>query len=151
MAHRRLLVDRVLVVAWRMPEHDDVVTIARELAEYKARLGKPLLYLSIIGRNGIPQGSVRDEIVGFYHAILSSCDSMHIVIEGSEFEQSIKRSVIAGVLLEVGGARGRVIVESSLQGVQMASPPNVRAELARATRVAGEQKLFDFARISQSE
>jgi hypothetical protein len=141
-----MFVDRVLVVAWRMPEHEDVVAIAKELAEHKAALGRSLLYLSVIGRNGIPQGGVRDEIVGFYHSVLASCDSMHIVIEGSEFEQSIKRSVIAGVLLEVGGARGRVIVENSLQGVQMASAPAVRGELARATQVATEKRLFEFAR-----
>jgi hypothetical protein len=149
MAHRRVLVERVLVVAWRMPEHDDVVTITRELVEHRGRLGRPLLYLSVIGRNGIPQGGVRDEIVGFYHSVLANCDSMHIVIEGSEFEQSIKRSVIASVLLEVGGARGRVIVENSLQSVQMASPPSVRGELSRATQKATEQKLFDFARSEE--
>jgi hypothetical protein len=141
-----MLVDRVLVVAWRMPEHEDVRVIARELAEHKTRLGRNLLYLSVIGRDGIPQGTVRDEIVSFYHSVLATCDSMHIVIEGSEFEQSIKRSVIAGVLLEVGGARGRVIVENSLQAVQMASPPALRPELARATQVATERGLFDFAR-----
>ena len=146
MAHKRLLVDRVLVVAWRMPEHEDVRDISRELNAQKARLKRNLLYLSVIGRNGIPQGTVRDEIISFYHTVLSNCDSMHIVIEGSEFEQSIKRSVIAGVLLEVGGARGRVIVENSLQSVQMASPPTVRPELANASRVATERGLFDFAR-----
>ena len=146
MAQRRMLVDRVLVVAWRMPEHDDVVTISRELAEHKQRLGRNLLYLSVIGRHGIPQGAVRDEIVGFYHSVLASCDSMHIVIEGSEFEQSIKRSVIAGVLLEVGGARGRVIVENSLPGVLAASPPVVRPELSRATQAAPDKGLFEFAR-----
>jgi hypothetical protein len=141
-----MLVDRVLVVAWRMPEHDDVATICRELAEHKQRLGKNLLYLSVIGGHGIPQGAVRDEIVGFYHTVLATCDSMHIVIEGSEFEQSIKRSVIAGVLLEVGGARGRVIVESSLDAVLSASPPHLRPELLRAMQAATRDRLFEFAR-----
>ena len=106
MAHRRMLVDRVLVVAWRMPEHDDVQSISASSPRPRPRSARASLYLSVIGRNGIPQGSVRDEIVGFYHSVLASCDSMHIVIEGSEFEQSIKRSVIASVLLEVTARAG---------------------------------------------
>lgn len=141
------MVDRVLVAAWRTPEHDDVAAITQELVQQRARLGRPLLYLSVIGRSGIPQGSVRDEIVHFYHSILTNCDSMHIVIEGSEFEQSIKRSVIAGVLLVLGASRGRVFVENTLQGVQLASPPAVRPELVRATHAAMDQGLFEFARV----
>jgi hypothetical protein len=43
-------------------------------------------------------------------------------------------------------ARGRVFIENTLQGVIASSPPAVRVELANAAQVAGEQKLFDFAR-----
>src|ERR1700710_429010 len=98
MAHLRLLVDRVLVSAWKTPEHDDVDAIMRELAAARAALGKPLLYLSVIGPASIPKGDIRDELVNFYQALLSNCDSIHIVIEGTEFQQSIKRSVISNVL-----------------------------------------------------
>ena len=87
----------------------------------------------------------RDELVSFYQALLASCESIHIVIEGTEFQQSIKRSVIANVLLVVP-SRGRVFIENSLQGVIAASPAAVRMELARAAQTAGDQKLFDFAR-----
>jgi hypothetical protein len=145
MAHRRVLVDRVLVAAWKTPELDDVQQIVKELGETRARLGKPLLYLSVIGPSSIPRGDIRDELVNFYAALLANCDSIHIVIEGTEFQQSIKRSVIANVLLVVP-ARGRVFIENSLQGVIAASPAAVRMELARAAQTAGDQRLFDFAR-----
>ncbi len=145
MAHRRLLVDRVLAVAWRAPEHDDITAVIDELRQVSARLGRRALYLSVIGPRALPQGSVRDELVGFYRDVLTYCDSMHIVIEGNEFEMSIKRSVIANVLLVVQG-RGRIFIENTLDRVRAASPIEVRAELGEAMRVAGEQRVFDFAR-----
>jgi hypothetical protein len=147
MAHRRLLEGRVLVSAWKMPELDDIREIAAEVTETSARLGQKLLYLSVIGPSSIPRGEIRDELVGFYQAMLASAESMHIVIEGTEFQQSIKRSVIANVLLVVP-SRGRVYIENSIQGVIAASPAGTRVELAKAAQVAGEQKLFDFARGS---
>lgn len=145
MAQRRLLVDRVLVVAWRAPEEDDIRQICAQVAAEHARLGRPLLYHSVIGKNGIPQGVVRDMIVGFYATLLDHCDSMHVVIEGSEFEQSIKRSVIANVMLQID-TRGRIFIESTLERVHQASPPSVRQELVHAAQVADEAHLFDFAR-----
>jgi len=145
MSHRRLLVERVLVAAWKTPELEDIREISSELADAHARFGHPLLYLSVIGPSSIPRGDIRDELVNFYHALLAHCDTAHIVIEGTEFQQSIKRSVIANVLLVVP-VRGRVFIENSLQGVIAASPVAARAELARAAQMAGEQKLFEFAR-----
>ena len=145
MAHLRLLVERVLVSAWKTPEHTDVSAIMTELVSARATLGKPLLYLSVIGPASIPKGDIRDELVSFYQALLSNCDSIHIVIEGTEFSQSIKRSVIANVLLVVP-ARGRVFIENTLPGVISSSPGAVRPELARAAQHGAEQRLFDFAR-----
>ena len=137
--------DRVLVAAWKMPEVDDARVISDELAAAHARLGRPLLYLSVIGPASIPNGEVRDQMVDFYQSMLSHAESMHIVIEGTEFQQSIKRSVIANVLLVVP-ARGRVFIENTVQAVIASSPPGTRAELARAAQAAAEQRLFDFAR-----
>jgi hypothetical protein len=145
MSQRRLLVGRVLAVAWRAPEHEDLVAVIDELRAAQASLGRRLLYLSVIGPKALPQGTVRDELVAFYRDILDVCDSMHVVIEGGEFEMSIKRSVIANVLLVVHG-RGRIFIENSLDRVRAVSPVEVRSELAEATRVAMEQHLFEFAR-----
>jgi hypothetical protein len=136
--------DRVLVSAWKTPEHEDVGAMQTELSDARARLEKPLLYLSVIGTASLPKGDIRDELVGFYQAILGSCESVHIVIEGAE-APSIKRSVIANVLLVVP-SRGRVYIERSLSAVLAASPSTVRAELTRAAHAAEEQRLFDFAR-----
>jgi hypothetical protein len=145
MSQRRLLVGRVLVVAWRQPEHEDLVAVVDDLREHSARLGRRLLYLSVIGPKALPMGTVRDALVGFYRDVLGACDSMHVVIEGNEFEMSIKRSVIANVLLVVQG-RGRIFIENTLERVRAASPIDVRSELAEATRVANEQHVFEFAR-----
>ncbi|HEY8041865.1 MAG TPA: hypothetical protein VIF15_18805 [Polyangiaceae bacterium] len=145
MAQRRLMVDRVLVVAWRSPEHEDLVAVVDDLRQGSARLGRRMLYLSVIGPKALPQGTVRESLVGFYRDILSYCDSMHIVIEGNEFEMSIKRSVIANVLLVVQG-RGRIFIENTLERVKAVSPIDLRPELGEAMRVAADQRLFDFAR-----
>jgi hypothetical protein len=145
MAHRHLLVDRVLVSAWKTPEAEDVRTIVEQVALARQRLGRPVLYLSVIGPTSIPRGEIRDDMVQYYQAMLTHCESMHVVIEGTEFQQSIKRSVIANVLLVVP-SRGRVFIENTVQGMIAASPAAVRVELTKAAQVAGEQKLFDFAR-----
>jgi hypothetical protein len=145
MAQRRLLVGRVLVVAWRQPEQEDLDTVIDDLRATSARMRRKLLYLSVIGPKALPLGTVRDSLVGFYREVLNSCDSMHVVIEGNEFEMSIKRSVIANVLLVVQG-RGRIFIENTLDRVRMASPYEVRSELADATRTANEHHVFEFAR-----
>ena len=145
VAQRSLLIDRVLAVAWRAPEHDDLIEVVDVLRRESEAMGKRMLYLSVIGPRALPQGNVRDELVGFYRDVLTYCDSMHVVIEGNEFEQSIKRSVIANVLLVVHG-RGRIFIENSLDRVCASAPIDVRKELAAATRVANEARLFDFAR-----
>jgi hypothetical protein len=145
MAQRRILVERVLVVAWRAPDHEDLGAILDELRQASTRLGRKLLYLSVIGPRSLPQGTVRDELVGFYRDILAWCDSMHIVLEGGEFELSIKRSVIANVLLLVQG-RGRIYIENTLDRLRAISPLDLRSELGEAIRVATEQHVFDFAR-----
>lgn len=145
MSQRRILVGRVLCVAWRSPEHEDLVAVVDDLRQAKERLGRKLLYLSVIGPKSIPQGTVRDALVGFYRDILSCCDSMHIVLEGNEFELSIKRSVIANVLLVVQG-RGRIFIENTLERVAAVSPIDVRGDLVDATRAVARQQLFAFAR-----
>jgi hypothetical protein len=145
MAQRRLLIGRVLAVAWRLPEPEDLATVLDELRALQMKLGRKLLYLSVIGPKSLPQGEVRDALGGFYRDIMSCCDSMHFVIEGNDFELSIKRSVIANVLLVVKG-RGRIYVENTLERVRAVAPPDVRAELGEAIRIASEQHLFDFAR-----
>jgi len=76
--------------------------------------------------DGLPDGTTMGHVhlrvadvgstIGFYRDVLSHCDSMHVVIEGNEFEQSIKRSVIANVLLVVHG-RGRIFIENSLDRI----------------------------------
>jgi hypothetical protein len=145
MAHRRLLVDRVLVAAWKKPEEHDALAIVAEVTEARRRLGRPLLYLSVIGPDSIPRGGIRDRLVDFYQSMLAHAESMHVVIEGSEFEQSSKRSVVANVLLVVP-ACGRVFIENTVAGVIAASPASTRAELAKAAEAAAHQQLFDFAR-----
>jgi hypothetical protein len=145
MAHRKLLVGRVLAVAWRSPEHEDLVGVIDDLRQSERTLGRRLLYLSVIGPRALPQGTVRDELVGFYRDVLAHCDSMHVVIEGNEFELSIKRSVIANVLLVVQ-ARGRVFIENSLEHIKATSPVPLRGDLSAAIKAANEQRLFDFAR-----
>jgi hypothetical protein len=149
MAHRHLLVDRVLVSAWKVPEADDIRAIVEQVAAARERLERPVLYLSVIGPSSIPRGEIRDDMVQYYQSMLAHCDSMHIVIEGTEFQQSIKRSVIANVLLVVP-SRGRVFIENTLPGVIAASPAPLRVELTRAAPVASEQRLFDFARSAEA-
>jgi len=138
-------VGRVLCVAWRSPEQEDLVAVIDELRQESARLHRKLLYLSVIGPKALPQGAVREALVGFYRDILASCDSMHIVLDGNEFELSIKRSVIANVLLVVQG-RGRVFIENTLERVREVAPAEVRGELGEAMRAAAAQNLFAFAR-----
>jgi len=144
MAHRRLLVDRVLVAAWKTPEAEDARAIVEEVTAARARLGRPLLYLSVIAQHAIPRGKVRDRVIDFYQSMLAQAESMHVVIEGSEFQESIKRSVIANVLLVVPARR--VFIQNTLAGVIAASPSSTRAELAKAAQAAEDERLFDFAR-----
>ena len=63
--------DRVLAVAWRPPEHEDLIAVVDELrrAQESARTAGCSTSRSS-GPRSLPQGTVRDALVGFYRDIL---------------------------------------------------------------------------------
>ena len=144
MPHRSLFVDRVLVIAWRMPEEADLVAIADTLAKKHAELGRPLLYLSVIGARAIPSPAVREAMVPFFKQVLTLCESMHVVAEGAELVLKVKLGFIQGILDKVGEQQSRVYVANSVADIGAASPEAVRPELARAVREANAKRLLEF-------
>jgi hypothetical protein len=147
MAYRWILEGRVMASAWSTPVGDELRAIVAEAHAASARLGRRLLYLSLVGPLAIPSESVREELAHYYSSVLACADSMHIVIDGSVMQQSIKRSFIASVALVVP-THGRVFVGSTIEALIAASPAETRAELTRAAQAAEREKLFELARTS---
>jgi hypothetical protein len=144
MPHRSLFVDRALVIAWRTPEEADLAAIVEALTQKHAELGRPLLYLSVIGARAIPTPAVREAMVPFFRSVLTLCESMHVVAEGPEPVLHVKIGFIQGILELVGEQRARVYVANSVADIAAASPEAVRPELARALREANAKRLLEF-------
>jgi hypothetical protein len=144
MPHRSLFVDRVLVIAWQMPEEADLAAIGEKLAQRHAELGRPLLYLSVIGARAIPSPAVREAMVPFFRQVLTLCESMHVVAEGAEPVPKVKLGFIQDTLGRIGAEQARVYVANSVVDIGAASPEAVRPEIARALRQANAKRLLEF-------
>jgi len=144
MPHRSLFVDRVFVVAWRTPVEEDIEVIASALEQRRAQLGRPLLYLSVIGARAIPSAAVRAAMVSFFRRIFATCDSMHVVTEGDEVVMKAKLGFIETNLEAIGAERARVFVANRVADIAAVSPEGVRGEIAAALREANKQRLLEF-------
>ena len=110
MAYTSEVIDSVYVVRWENPTATDVPLVEREVANAARRATGKLHGLSIVpAATRAPDDETRSAMGRSMSTLLEHLETMHVVIEGTGFTQSILRNVMAGIIL-VGGKRGRVFV-----------------------------------------
>jgi hypothetical protein len=107
-------VEPVLFVRWNVPEEADILKISKEVSASRAKASKDLCFIGIIPEDTPPPSTkVRSMMSETMDGMLAQFATMHVVIEGTGFKNSLLRSVAAGILL-VSGKRGRCFVHANL-------------------------------------
>ncbi len=96
------VIDRVLFARWtNPPSKQDVNTLLTEATALRERLGGgPLIYVACIdARVKIPNAEERANLNDMLSRGRTLADSAHIVIEGSDLQNSLQRVIISGMLI----------------------------------------------------
>ncbi|SEL01212.1 hypothetical protein SAMN05444354_103308 [Stigmatella aurantiaca] len=95
------LIDRVFFARYvRPPARDDVAQLETQLAEARERLGQPLLYVaSIVATVKVPNLEERTHLNLLLATVRKYSEVVHLVIEGSELQNSLQRVIISGMLI----------------------------------------------------
>jgi hypothetical protein len=95
------VIDRVLFARWtNPPSKQDVSTLLGEAASLRERLGAPLIYVACIdAKVKIPNAEERANLNDMLSRGRTLADSAHIIIEGSDLQNSLQRVIISGMLI----------------------------------------------------
>jgi hypothetical protein len=96
------LIDRVLFSRWvRPPTKEDIAAMEEVMAAAHKRLnGAMLLYVgSIDSKVKVPNAEERNNLTMLLKAARSYCEVAHVIIEGSDLQNSLQRVIISGMLI----------------------------------------------------
>lgn len=96
MPYKSALIDRIFVVRWRGgPFPAELDEILRAIADHRKMIGKPLVYLTLIGPDAdMPPDDVRGAIDRFATRLRDHVDFTHVVVEATGFLGAAHRSVV---------------------------------------------------------
>jgi hypothetical protein len=95
------VIDRVMFARYpNPPSKQDVTAVLQQMAVHRERLGKPLLYVGMIdSKSKIPNAEERNLLSHLLSEGRSFCEVAHLVIEGSELQNSLQRVIISGMII----------------------------------------------------
>jgi hypothetical protein len=136
MSYTHALIDRLLIVRWGPAEISDVDALLRDSQESCRLLaGRQIITIMIMPPEiPAPEGDVRNAMNRRASDLLECNESLHCVIEGDGFKNSIKRSVTTSVLL-LSGKRGKMAVHKTLQEALEALRPRLNELGIQALKV----------------
>jgi hypothetical protein len=144
MPFRSTLAGNLYVVRWLEATAPDVRRVEQEAAGFRRGTKQPLHGLAIVGENVPPPDEVTRKTMGeSMKTLLDHLETLHVVIEGGGFKNTILRSAMTGVML-LGGKRGRVFVHGTVSEAIYAiseitnqSVDNLNRQLSQANLLAG--------------
>ncbi|MFL5347569.1 MAG: DofB protein [Hyalangium sp.] len=96
------LIDRILFSRWmRPPAKSDIEAMEEVMATaHKSLNGQLLIYVGSIGSHvKVPNAEERNNLTQLLKAARNHCEVAHVIIEGSELQNSLQRVVISGMLI----------------------------------------------------
>lgn len=127
---------------WGTPELSDVALLMREVAQAREESGGPILYLTRVPEAApAPERDVRLEIDRNLPALIASCSSYHVVLEGDGFVVAFKRGVLTSMLQPFWRKR-TFFVHASCVAVRGSLAPAELPAYEELLRVAGARGLL---------
>jgi hypothetical protein len=143
MSYSLGIFNRVFVVQWVVPELSDPATVLHQLARAHEAARTPLIYVAIVGKDSKPPSDPVKKALGEgMKKALEYCESVHFIMEGTGFTQTINRSILGAIFL-VAGKRGKVFVASSAEEAILRAPEHLHTELAAALLTARGRGMFN--------
>jgi hypothetical protein len=95
------VVDRIFFVRYvRPPSKEDVKTVLGRVIAAHQRLNQPLIYIgSIDSKTKVPNSEERNNLNELLTALRPYCEVVHLIIEGSDLQNSLQRVIISGMLI----------------------------------------------------
>ena len=114
MPFRSAFTENLHVVRWEVPTASDARRMVDEVAAFRRRAKQPLHSLAIVGEAvPTPDDAARSAMGQSMKTLLDHLETMHVVIEGRGFKNTIMRSAMTGMVL-LGGKRGRVHIHGTV-------------------------------------
>jgi hypothetical protein len=119
----------------------DIGHVWRAMQKAHKELGQPIVFFNVMSDAGPPPtAEVRGALEEFSKHSMDICSHVFNVLEGSGFQMTIKRSIIAGMVL-LAGKRGRVFVTGTIHDAVRAAPKELRHDLERAIMTSARYSL----------
>jgi hypothetical protein len=132
----------VLLVRWHAPQMADPRAIAEAAKARFEAIGKRCVYVSIApAESPAPSDAICREMAARLSEMFAWCDTMHMVLEGSGVQQSMKRLAMASIALATG-VSGPMLVHDGIDEMMEAVAPQERRKLLRALEVAGDNGML---------
>jgi hypothetical protein len=88
--------------------------MVEEVSAFRRRSKQPLHGMAIVGENvPTPDDAARNAMGESMKSLLEHLETIHVVIEGRGFKNTIMRSAMTGMIL-LGGKRGKVHVHGTV-------------------------------------
>jgi hypothetical protein len=132
MSYKWALIDRVFVMRWGPPDLADAEALLGNCEQAAQGIKQQLIVIMIMPPEvpAFGRGAAR---------LLDCCETIHCVIEGDGFKNSIKRSVTTSVLL-LSGKRGKMFVHKTLlEALEALRPRLHEVKLQSSAIVAAAQ------------
>lgn len=133
--------ERVVFVMWGKPEFADLARIHHELSRVESVHGQVVFVARVPEDAPAPDAVVRKELSGRTGELIDRTLSYHVIMEGSGFANTVKRSVLSAIYM-AKPSRKRLHVHSAYTDVLRAVPVQLRGEVARAFRAFFDRGLL---------
>ena len=136
------LIDRVLFSRWmRPPTKEDIEAMeAVMVAAHKRLNGQMLLYVgSIDSKVKVPNAEERNNLNLLLNAARKYCEAAHVIIEGSDLQNSLQRVIISGMLIITRTYDNYLSVHKDIQGPKADLSKRLNKDATPLIRVARDR------------
>jgi hypothetical protein len=138
---------QVVFVVWGKPEASDISRVVAEIEHVASKTGRQVVFVTRVPAGAEPPDeNVRGAAAAKLGYALQRCSGFHVVMEGSGFTNTIKRSVFATISMLARTTRGKVHVHAEVKDVVSRVAPDIRAEVSASLRVIAARGLLSVDR-----
>ncbi len=137
------VVDRIFFVRYvRPPSKEDVRTVLERVAAARKRVGQPLIYVgSIDSKTKVPNSEERNNLNELLTALREHCEVVHLIIEGSDLQNSLQRVIISGMLIITRTYDNYLAVHKTIEGTASDLSKRLNKDVSAMIRVAKDRGL----------
>jgi hypothetical protein len=137
------VIDRIIFSRWlRPPTKQDIEAMVVAMATAHSRLGQSLLYVgSIDSKVKVPNAEERNNLNNLLNAARKYCEVAHVIIEGSDLQNSLQRVIISGMLIVTRTYDNYMSVHKSIDSVVSDLSKRLNKDAAPLVRMARDKGL----------